>query len=75
MNNIIRNNTSETWMDFIISNYKQVLLLIMVVFIIYSVEYVAYINTIWYDMLAMPSIPGVTNGLQIPTKKKKKMKR
>lgn len=78
MNDIIRNNTSETWLDFIISNYKQGLLLIMVVLIIYSVEYVAYINTIWYDMIAMPNIPGVTNGLQLPSKNKnkhKKMKR
>ena len=74
MNNIIRNNTSETWMDFIISNYKQVLLLIMVVLIIYSVEYLAYVNAMFYGMLAMPSIPGVTNSAQIPTNKKKKVK-
>jgi hypothetical protein len=78
MNDIISNNTSETWIEFIMSNYKQVLLMIMVVLIIYSVEYVVYVNTIWYDMLAMPSIPGVTNVSQLSIKNKhkhKKMKR
>ena len=66
MNDIIRNNTIETWVNCITSNYKQLLLLIMVVLIIYSVEYMSYINTILYGMLAMPTIPGVTNSSQIP---------
>ena len=69
MNDIIRNNTIETWVNCITSNYKQLLLLIMVVLIIYSVEYMSYVNTILYGMLAMPSIPGVTNSSQIPTTK------
>ena len=72
MNDIISNTTSETWMDFIMTNYKQILLLFVVGLIIYVVEYMAYFNTIMYGMLAMPSIPGITNSSQIPTKKKKK---
>jgi hypothetical protein len=72
MNDIIRNNAIETWVNCIITNYKQILLVIMVLLIIYSVEYMAYVNTLLYGMLAMPSIPGVTNSTQIPTKKKKK---
>jgi len=72
MNDIIRNNTMETWVNYIISNYKQILLVLMVFLIIYSVEYMSYVNTLLYGMLAMPSIPGVTNSSQIPTKKKKK---
>ena len=72
MNHIIRNNASETWVKCIMSNYKQFLLLLMVILIIYSVEYMAYINTMLYGVLAMPSIPGVTNSSQIPIKKKKK---
>ena len=72
MNDIIRKNATETWVNFIITNYKQVLLLLMVVLIIYSVEYLAYVNAMFYGMLAMPSIPGVTTSSQIPTKKKKR---
>jgi hypothetical protein len=72
MNDIIRNNTSETWVNFIMSNYKQVLLLIAVILIVYTVEYTAYVNEIFYGMLARPSIPGVTNSSKISTKKKKK---
>jgi hypothetical protein len=52
--------------------------MIMVVLIIYSVEYISYVNAAVYGMLAMPSIPGVTNGLQLHSKNKiknKKMKR
>ena len=75
MNDIIRNNTIETWVNCIMSNYKQILLLIMVVLIIYSVEYMAYVNTLLYGMLAMPSIPGVTNSSQISTKKNPKKKK
>lgn len=71
MNDIIRNNTMKTWVNCIMSNYKQLLLLIMVVLIIYSVEYMSYVNTILYGMLAMPSIPGVTNSSQIPATKMK----
>jgi hypothetical protein len=74
MSDIIRNNTSETLVNFIMSNYKQVLLLIMVVLIIYSVEYMSYVNAMVYGMLAMPSIPGVTNSSTIPTNKKRKTK-
>ena len=74
MNDILRNNTMETWVNCIITNYKQILLLIMVILIIYSVEYMAHVNAVVYGMLAMPSIPGVTNSSQIPTNKKKKMK-
>ena len=48
MNDIIRNNTIETWVNCIMSNYKQILLLIMVVLIIYSVENMAYVNTLLY---------------------------
>ena len=72
MNDIIRTNASETWVDFIIANYKQVLLLLMVFLIIYSVEYLSHVNAMLYGMLAMPSIPGVTNSSQISAKKKKK---
>jgi len=75
MNDIIGNNATETWVNCIMSNYKQVLLIIMVVLIIYSVEYVAYVNTMLYDMLAMPSIPGVTNSSQILTNKKNPKKK
>jgi hypothetical protein len=77
MNNIISNNNTETWITYIMTNYKQILLLIMVVLIIYLVEYIAHFNTIFYGMLAMHSIPGVTNSLQTSTNtntKKKKMK-
>jgi hypothetical protein len=77
MNNIIRNNDTETWINYIMTNYKQILLLIMVVLIIYWVEYIAHFNTMFYGMLAMPSIPGVTNSMQISNNKnpkKKKMK-
>ena len=72
MDNIIRNNTTETWLNFINSNYKQLLLVLMVVLIIYSVEYIVHVNTILYGMLATPNIPGVTNSSKIPTKKKKR---
>ena len=74
MSNIIRNNTSETWVNFIMANYKQVVLLVIVFLIIYSVEYVSYVNAMVYGMLAMPSIPGLTNSYQNPTNKKKKAK-
>jgi hypothetical protein len=46
----------------------------MVVLIIYSVEYMSYVNAMVYGMLAMPSIPGVTNSSTIPTNKKRKTK-
>ena len=77
MNDIIRNSDTETWANFIISNYKQWLLLIMVFLIIYCVEYISYVNIMFYDMMSMPSIPGVTKSLLISTKKNKnkKMKR
>ena len=74
MNDIIRNNATKTWLNFIMSNYKQALLLIIVVFIIYSVEYMAHVNAIFYGMLAIPSIPGVTNSSQILTNKNPKKK-
>jgi uncharacterized membrane protein YesL len=60
------------WINFIISNYKQILLLLVVMVIVYWVEYLAHFNTLLYGMLAMPSIPGVTNTSQFPTNKKKK---
>jgi len=75
MNNIIKNNTpikEETWINFVITNYKQILLLLAVVIIIYWVEYMAHLNTLLYGMLAMPNIPGVTNASQIKVNKKKK---
>ena len=75
MNDIIGNNTMETWVNHIISNYKQVLLVLMVFLIIYSVEYMSHINTLLYGMLAMPSIPGVTNSSQVSTKKNPKKKK
>jgi hypothetical protein len=77
MNDIIRNNTpikDETWFNFVMTNYKQILLLLMVMLIIYWVEYLAHFNTLFYGMLAMPSIPGVTNTTQIVANKKKKKK-
>jgi hypothetical protein len=75
MNNIISNKDTETWINYIITNYKQGLLLFMVVLIIYSVEYIAYINSIFYGRLSMPSIPGIPNSSQISTKKKLNRKR
>ena len=75
MHDIIRTNAAETWVDFILTTYKQWLLLIMVVLIIYSVEYMSYVNTILYGMFEMPIIPGVTNSSQISTKKHQKNKK
>jgi hypothetical protein len=78
MNDIIRNKTpvkEETWFTFVMTNYKQILLLLVVVLIVYWVEYLAHVNTLVYGMLAMPSIPGVTNSSQIVANKKKKKKR
>jgi hypothetical protein len=75
MNDIIRNNApvkEETWFTFVMTNYKQLLLLLVVVLIVYWVEYLAHVNTLVYGMLAMPNIPGVTNSSQIPANKKKK---
>jgi len=78
MNDIIRNNAhieNETWFNFVMTNYKQILLLLVVGVIVYCVEYLAYVNTLVYGMLAMPSIPGVTNASQTPAYKKKKTKK
>jgi len=75
MNDIIRNNApikEETLFNFVISNYKQILLLLVVAVIVYWVEYMAHVNTLLYGMLSMPSIPGVTNTSPISANKKKK---
>lgn len=75
MNDIIRNNApanEETLITFIISNYKQILLLLLVALIVYWVEYLAHVNTLLYGMLSMPSIPGVTNSSRDTANKKKK---
>lgn len=71
MNDII---SSESWMDFVVSNYKQIFLLFVVVFVVYCVEYLTYFNARLYGMIAMPIIPGVTNTSSIHIKKNKKMK-
>jgi hypothetical protein len=71
MNDIIRNNTLVSWINFIRSNYKQIVLLLVVALIVYWVEYLAHFNTLVYGMIAMPSIPGVTNTSPAPAHKKK----
>ena len=63
--------SSESWMDFIVSNYKQIFLLFIVVFVIYCVEYLTHFNARFFTM---PIIPGVTNNPPIQMKKNKKMK-
>ena len=68
MNDII---SSESWMDFIVSNYKQIFLLFIVVFVIYCVEYLTYFNARFF---VMPIIPGVPNTPPIQIKKNKKIK-
>lgn len=72
MNDII---SSESYVEFIMSNYKQIFLLFVVVFVIYCVEYLTHFNARLYGMIAMPIIPEVTNTASIQTKKNKKMKK
>lgn len=62
---------SESWIDFVMSNFKQILLLIMVVLIIYCVEHLVHFNAMFF---VMPIIPGVTNVASTHIKKHKKMK-
>lgn len=71
MNDIISNNTSESWFYFIMTNYIQILLLIVVCLVVYCVEYLNYFNA---RIFAMPIIHGVTNTTPIHIKKHKKMK-
>jgi hypothetical protein len=68
MNDII---SSESWFDFVISNYKQIFLLIIVGLVIYCVEYLTHFNARFFTM---PIIPGVTNISSISIKKPKKIK-
>ena len=42
-------------------NYKQILLLLLVFVIIFIVEYITYINAVFYNIVSKPMIPGVSN--------------
>ena len=78
MNDIIRNNSpveDETLFNFVITNYIQIFLLIVVVLIVYFVEYLSHVNTLLYGMLSMPPIPGVIGSNLYSANKKKKTKR
>lgn len=58
---------------FLIKNYKQIILLLLVFFIIFIVEYITYINAVFFNIVTKPMIPGVSN--VIPVKQNKKQKK
>ena len=75
MNDIIRNNApikEETLFNFVISNYKQILLLLVVAVIVYWVEYMAHVNTLLYGMLSMPAYQVLQTPRQFPLIRRKK---
>ena len=71
MDDIINDNNSESWVEFVMSNYKQILLLIAVGLIIYFVEYLVYFNSRFF---AIPIIPGLQNVASTHIRKQKKTK-
>lgn len=58
---------------FLINNYKQIILLLLVFFIIFIVEYITYINAVFFNIVTKPMIPGVSN-VVVPIKNKKQKK-
>ena len=59
---------------FLIKNYKQIILLLLVFLIIFVVEYITYINAVFFNIITKPMIPGVSN-VVIPIQKNKKQKK
>ena len=56
-NNFSFNNDNSFDIKFIIENYKQILLLLLVFVIIYVVDHITYYNTMFYGLTS--AVPGV----------------
>jgi len=69
------NETNILSIDFLIKNYKQILLLILVFVIVFMVEYITYINAVFYNIVTKPVIPGVSNVSAPPITQKNKRKK
>jgi len=68
------NETNILSIDFLIKNYKQILLLLVVFIIIFIVEYITYINAVFYNIVTKPVIPGASNISILLTQKQNKRK-
>jgi hypothetical protein len=65
----------EPIVHFVIYNYKQILLLLLVFVIIYVVDHITYYNTLFYGLIT--NVPGTTqpqNQINPKTLKKKSKK-
>ena len=60
--NNTNNSNINTIKDFLIDNYKQIFLFILVFVIIFIVEYITNINSVLYGV---SQIPGITTAVQL----------
>jgi hypothetical protein len=74
-----KNNTSflniKTIINFIIDNYKQLFLLILVFFIIFIVDYITYYNSLLYALIPGHQSQIKSNTLNKKNKNKNKIKK